>query len=1219
MKTLFGVLFLFANLSVVGQVVLYSTDFGTGTTLPAGWSVSGAQASNLQVINPSTTASTGYNYPLTASGNSTLNDGGSTGVAVATLTGQINTVGYTSIQVLFGARKTSAYSGIVQLEWSSDGSNFYSVSFTDVASDGSWYIVNNSTWAGLPIGAENQTNLFLRLTFTRSNGSGNYSIDDFTVQGYSSSGTVATDYFRSKQSGNWSLSSSWESSSNNSTWINATLIPTSDANSITIRSGHSITINSNVSADQLTVEPGGVLSHLSGRVFTLNDGTGVDMTVNGTYVLNGTIPVGSGTSNINAGGVVRVDNNTGGESDNFAFSTNTKVDFKTGSVFQWNENTAFETVSIDYFEDNFGAEKPIFRISATNLNVGSNSVTQIFGLLDVTGSVTWTGTGAKYFRDGITGNGDVAQASSGTFYINGTDAQLGGTGVITLSNGGMQIISPGNVFLTSNKTINSSTFDFIVAAGGRLNCSTFVVSGGVDFVLADGGTIGIGSPDGITTAGGGNIQTSGRSYSSAANYLYYGSTNQVTGNFVTTPLANTVNAFSISNTGTTGNNTVTLTINNTTASLLYLNNGLFASGINQTLRIASGGIIYGLGGHNPNNATAGNIHFVGGGSTNGTFDGYPYLYSVIVSNGAVDFNGNPNTQSATIMNSLQLNANGFVTNAPYYQTGSSLIYSTGGVYSRNVEWGSAGGQGYPHHVTVQAGTIVDLNSNPISPAQLEIGGDLTIGNANGSGQVYMNNNISKPLSVKGNLTIGSTSSAANGSILWLSLSIGGDIWLEGNFTRYNNGSYTDNDRAIFFKGSANTSINTPNVSTTPGLPTQYFSYALMDKTNGTETVTLNCPVGIDHSMTFTKGIVLSSTNNPLVVIDNATVTGASDLSFVNGPVKKIGDDAFTFPVGKPLLSNPNVGGYRGIGITPIANTSVSDAFTAEFMQGSATALGPITATGLTRVSRCEYWKLDKTNGAVNLAVHVTASWTARSNCNLVSTVPYVSDLPDLVLAHFNGTSWDSYGANSYTGNTTTGTITWNNVSTFSPFSLGSKDFLENLLPLDVSGFSARARKMDVAIDWMVGNNNEQDEFILERSKDGINFETLKVVPAKVILFTAAYAEDDKQPFTGWNYYRLRALSKLGKEKVSHTVKVWFGREQQISITPNPASEKIIASFAEPSSISQIELVNISGQVLQRIQTVQFNNIIDISHLQAGIYYLRISGKNGLSTKSFIKQ
>jgi len=382
--------------------------------------------------------------------------------------------------------------------------------------------------------------------------------------------------------------------------------------------------------------------------------------------------------------------------------------------------------------------------------------------------------------------------------------------------------------------------------------------------------------------------------------------------------------------------------------------------------------------------------------------------------------------------------------------------------------------------------------------------------------------------------------------------------------------------------------------------------------------TLNGPSTISDMLTLTNGLVTTTSTNLLTL--NATATcpgGGNSLSFVNGPMKKTGNSAFVFPIGKPELSGSAGGGYRLIGIS--APSQIADAYIAEFIVGSATALGPIAASassaGLTRVSRCEYWTLDRTTGSSS--VNVTLSWNARSNCN----VSYVSSLPDLAIAHFNETDdeWDAFGVDATTGNTIEGTITWNNVSVFGPFSLASTDFLENLLPLDVSGFSAKARKTDIAIDWMVNNNNEQDEFILERSRDGIRFEALKVVPAKVILFTAAYAEVDAHPFHGWNYYRLRAVDKSGKERVSHIVKGWFGREQQIRISPNPASEKIMVSFAEPSSISQIEVVNISGQVLQRIKTIQFNNTVDISHLQAGMYYLRISGKNGLSTKSFIKQ
>lgn len=382
--------------------------------------------------------------------------------------------------------------------------------------------------------------------------------------------------------------------------------------------------------------------------------------------------------------------------------------------------------------------------------------------------------------------------------------------------------------------------------------------------------------------------------------------------------------------------------------------------------------------------------------------------------------------------------------------------------------------------------------------------------------------------------------------------------------------------------------------------------------------TLNGPSMISGTLILTSGLVTTSSGNLLTLDATASCpAGGNSISFINGPMKKIGNSAFVFPVGKKELTGPVGGGFRFMSIS--APAQITDAFTAEFIVGSATALGPISSAmkdaGLTRVSRCEYWKLDRTAGSSS--VDVTLSWNARSNCN----VSYVSSLPDLAIAHFNSTlnEWDNFGVDSYTGNVTEGSVTWNNVSVFSPFSLASTDFLENLLPLDVSGFAAKARKTDIAIDWMVSNNNEQDEFILERSKDGLRFETLKVVPAKVILFTAVYNELDSRPFNGWNYYRLRVTDKLGKERVSKVVKVWFGREAEIRIGPNPASEKIIISFAEPSSISQIEVVNISGRVLKRTQAIQFINEVDISHLQAGMYYLRISGKNGLSTKSFIKQ
>ena len=166
------------------QTTIYSQNFGAGTSLPTGWTSSGNNAA--QIIASASSVSSGYTTPITASGTGNLADNGATApnyVGVATVSGVISTVGYNNIQFIHAARRTSAYTGVVAIDWSNDGATWNSVSYTDVGNTSAWAIVNGSNWMTLPAGAENQANLRFRFTFTRVNNSGNYRIDDFTVRG----------------------------------------------------------------------------------------------------------------------------------------------------------------------------------------------------------------------------------------------------------------------------------------------------------------------------------------------------------------------------------------------------------------------------------------------------------------------------------------------------------------------------------------------------------------------------------------------------------------------------------------------------------------------------------------------------------------------------------------------------------------------------------------------------------------------------------------------------------------------------------------------------------------------------------------------------------------------------------------------------------------------------------------------------------------------------
>ena len=80
-----------------------------------------------------------------------------------------------------------------------------------------------------------------------------------------------------------------------------------------------------------------------------------------------------------------------------------------------------------------------------------------------------------------------------------------------------------------------------------------------------------------------------------------------------------------------------------------------------------------------------------------------------------------------------------------------------------------------------------------------------------------------------------------------------------------------------------------------------------------QTITVDKPSGhirltgemrVSESLTLTDGVILTVDSGLVIIEDNATVSGASDLSHVEGPVTKEGNDAFTFPVGHSDIYQP---------------------------------------------------------------------------------------------------------------------------------------------------------------------------------------------------------------------------------------------------------------------------------------------------------------------------
>ncbi len=479
------------------------------------------------------------------------------------------------------------------------------------------------------------------------------------------------------------------------------------------------------------------------------------------------------------------------------FGANNVCVFQTGSLFRFSDNNA-NSIAVPSlsgrtyanFDYNSTQTKEVIGTSAFAIN----NLTVSQG----TFQVNLTGTPGYAIRGNITVTGGATlqfnPASSGTILLNGTAQQnISGGGIFsTGSNSTVNVTNTVGVHVQKNITIDGT---LSVASSGVMvvDGENYVYGAGTTLINA-GTTIGIGSANGISAlTDDGNIRTATRTYHAGANFVYRGTSNQVTG--IGLP-ATITGSLQVANTGGSGNNTLTLTTIPTTTANLTLTSGLFATGsASNQLNIATGGTVNGNGGDFVTGATAGILNFQGSGSFSGSCNPYN-----VYASGGVNFG----TGTVTIQDGgrLRINAGGFVnTNAPFYATGSTLEYNNGGNFNAATEWyaNTASGRGVPYHVTIgRSGVNNTLLNFDISNAYRQCLGDITIGDAGGSGY---------------GLILGTNS--------------GGDIRVAGNWLRYANASFTTNNRAVFFTGNGNTQTITRN-----GGGTETFAYFIVNKAAG---------------------------------------------------------------------------------------------------------------------------------------------------------------------------------------------------------------------------------------------------------------------------------------------------------------------------------------------------------------------------------------------------
>lgn len=171
-----------------------------------------------------------------------------------------------------------------------------------------------------------------------------------------------------------------------------------------------------------------------------------------------------------------------------------------------------------------------------------------------------------------------------------------------------------------------------------------------------------------------------------------------------------------------------------------------------------------------------------------------------------------------------------------------------------------------------------------------------------------------------------------------------------------------------------------------------------------------------------------------------------------------------------------------------------------------------------------------------------------------------------------------------------------------------EDGYNNVLPIELLYFKGHALNMTASIEWATVNEENFDYFQLERSIDGISFETLTEITGRGgVDIVTRYSYGDNLETSGRYYYRLKSVDYDRSFEYSKIISVLVGLEQSIVIYPNPVVDRKLNLKGLSGSV-QCTLIDRLGRPLMNTELLHGQNEILINQdIPSGLYIMKVIG------------
>ena len=264
---------------------------------------------------------------------------------------------------------------------------------------------------------------------------------------------------------------------------------------------------------------------------------------------------------------------------------------------------------------------------------------------------------------------------------------------------------------------------------------------------------------------------------------------------------------------------------------------------------------------------------------------------------------------------------------------------------------------------------------------------------------------------------------------------------------------------------------------------------------------------------------------------------------------------------------------------------------------------------------------DRNAPAIAVSLTDATTSTAAAVINIMFGVPGSGSLPvKLVSAVGNSFNYiDNSLPNMSTGYYYADITNGSSRIITSPIWYSRNDLV--VLPVTISSFTVRKLTDAVELNWVTEQELNSNYFMIERSADGINWNAIATIAAAGnSSIPVSYQAFDGSPLDGINYYRLKQVDRDGAVKFSEVRNVVFNMAFSVSIAPNPAKDLINVSVSNNSAgVFTVELIDINGKKLYEEKMSGTITKINASHFSKGIYFIKLTGENGVTVKKVIIQ